>query len=416
MLSVPNGKAQNYLACILSLGLTSGAMFVLVSFTIPYQLAEAGYSTNIIGSMFLAALPYCLKPLCAPFIDKYSVPILCKRFGKKRGWALIFCFCLLLSISGLFFIEPTNNLITTGILVVAISFFASNQDIVIDAYRIERSKTTKELSIASAFSGAGFRAGIFLGSTGALYLSYIFNWRSVYISFFCLAIIAPITILMIEETEIKNQTDDDTGAATNEKFYQIIRKGLSSLKLEQAHLGWIVLFVFLYKASDSIPMAMSSPLFLDLSFTTKEIAFISKGYGLMMLVFGSFASGILTSKVGISRSILICGSLQVLSPLMFMLLSIAGHDLLIFTIVNTVQNFCCGLGSTTLLIYLSSLCNGRFIATQFAVISSFNSFARIILAFLSGHIAAHLEWTQFFLLNALLSILFILVFLRIYKP
>jgi MFS family permease len=162
-------------------------------------------------------------------------------------------------------------------------------------------------------------------------------------------------------------------------------------------------------------MAMSSPVFIDLSFTSQEIASISKAYGFMLMISGGVISGILTAKIGISRSILICGSLQLLSPLMFVFLSMVGHDMLIFTITITVQNFCCGLGNTAILIYFSSLCSSELIATQYSIISSFGSFVRIILSFLSGICANYMDWPQLFLFTTLFSMLFVPAFLRIRK-
>jgi len=406
---------QFYFVALSLLGLTSGVIFTLVSFTIPYQLAQAKYSTDVIGAIFLTALPYCFKPICAPFIDRYSIPVLCKKFGQRRGWALAAQTCLLLSTSGFLIINPTSNLVITSILILIIAFCAAIQDIIIDAYRIERATTKKELSIASTYNGAGFRIGMLISSTGALYLSSIFSWYLVYLCSFLIIMISPIVILCIEEPIISKTRHTITHIMSPKQHFQTIQDSFLSLKLKQPNWVLIMLFVFLYKASDSIPMAMSSPLFIDLSFTAAEIASISKGYGLIIMIFGGFVGGILTSKVGIVRSILICGSIQLLSPLMFMLLSVAGHNIIIFTITITIQNFCCGLGNIALSIYLSNLCTGEFVATQFAIISSFNSIVRITLSFLSGICATYIEWPQLFLYNTLFSTLFVLVFLKIYK-
>jgi MFS family permease len=226
---------------------------------------------------------------------------------------------------------------------------------------------------------------------------------------------APIITLYMQEPITKKTQHISTDLISPAQYFQVI--GDSLLLLKRNHPNWmfIILFVFLYKASDSIPMAMSSPVFIDLSFTSQEIASISKAYGFMLMISGGVISGILTAKIGISRSILICGSLQLLSPLMFMFLSMVGHDMLIFTITITVQNFCCGLGNTAILIYFSSLCSSELIATQYSIISSFGSFVRIILSFLSGICANYMDWPQLFLLTTLFSMLFVPAFLRIRK-
>lgn len=406
---------HSYFICFFLLGIVAGVNFSLVSFTIHYQLSQAGYSTDIIGAMFLTSIPYCLKPIWAPFIDKYSIPVICRKFGQRRGWTLVIQACLLVTTSGFLIIDPPVNIIITAILIFIISCCAATQDVVLDAYRIERTVKKEDLSIATTFNSTGFRIGILINSTGALYLSCLFNWYFVYLCIFLITMAAPIITLYMREPITKKTQHTSTDLISPAQYFQVI--GDSLLLLKRNHPNWmfIILFVFLYKASDSIPMAMSFPVFIDLSFTSQEIASISKAYGFMLMISGGVISGILTAKIGISRSILICGSLQLLSPLMFVFLSMVGHDMLIFTITITVQNFCCGLGNTAILIYFSSLCSSELIATQYSIISSFGSFVRIILSFLSGICANYMDWPQLFLLTTLFSMLFVPAFLRIRK-
>ncbi|MCC8369437.1 MAG: MFS transporter [Rickettsia endosymbiont of Oxypoda opaca] len=406
---------RHYLIGILLLGLTSGFAFTLVFFTIPYQLSEAKYTTDIIGSMSLAAFPYCLKIAWAPFIDKYSVPFLCAKFGQRRGWALTAQICLLLSIVGFLVINPSDNLYITAIIAFIISFCAATQDIVLDAYRIERPANKEELTLAITFSGMGFRLGILTASAGALYLSSIFSWQAAYQGAFAVTLVGPIVILCVKESKPKEKRHATLHLMSIKQYFEVIRKSILSLKLSQPRWLLTILFIFLYKAGDSVPMAMSSPLFLDLSFTAHEIASISKAYGLVVMIIGGFLGGILTSKIGIFKSVLISGTIQLLSPLMFMILAVIGHNIPAFIATITIQNFCCGLAGTVITIYLASLCNSEFIATEYSLLASLSSFARLMLASLGGFCAKYIPWSQFFLGNALFSMLFIIVFLKIYR-
>ncbi len=408
-------NTRSYYICLFLLGIVAGVNFTLVSFTIHYQLSQSGYSTDIIGAMFLTSIPYCLKPIWAPLVDQYSIPVICKKFGQRRGWTLVTQVCLLVTISRLLVIDPTVNITTTAILIFIISCCAATQDIILDAYRIELTTTKEDLSIVTTFSSTGFRIGMLINSTGVLYLSCFFNWHFVYMCIFFMTMIAPIITLYMQEPFPKKTQYIITSVVSPKQYFQVLHDSLILLKLNHPNWMFIMLFIFLYKASDSIPMAMSTPLFIDLSFSSQEIASISKAYGFILMIFGGVISGIVNTKIGISRSILICGSLQLLSPLMLTLLSIVGHDMLMFTITITVQNFCCGLGNTALIIYFSSLCNRELIATQYSIVSSFGSFVRIILSFLSGICTNYLCWFQIFLFATLSGMLSILVFLRIRK-
>jgi len=152
-----------------------------------------------------------------------------------------------------------------------------------------------------------------------------------------------------------------------------------------------------------------------LSFTTHEIAVIYKAYGLLIMIVGGALGGILAAKIGIFHSVLIGGVIQLLSPLMFMILATIGHDIQIFIITVTMQNFCSGFAGTIIAIYFASLCNGEFVATQYSIIASFSSLSRILLASLGGICAQYLTWPVFFLGNTLFSMLFIPIFFKIYS-
>jgi MFS family permease len=197
------------------------------------------------------------------------------------------------------------------------------------------------------------------------------------------------------------------------EYIQVIKDSLKLLKIKNPKWFLIILFILLYKSSDTVPAAMSSLVLMDLSFTTTEIAGISKAYGLLLMIIGGAIAGIITAKVGIVKSVFICGIFQLISPLMFAILSIMGNNLLIMFLTVTLQNFTSGLGGTALVIYFSILCDKQFVATQFSIISSFSSFSRILLSFLSGVAASYVEWTTFFIFNIVISAMFIPIFLLI---
>ncbi|MGI4752707.1 MAG: AmpG family muropeptide MFS transporter [Janthinobacterium lividum] len=403
-----------YLLGILLLGLISGFTFNLIFFTVPYQLSEARYTTDIIGLISLAAFPYCLKVVWSPFIDKYSIPFLCAKFGARRGWAIASQLCLILAMTGFLSFSPCHNIYITAIILFIISFCAATQDIVLDAYRIERPTSKKELSLAFTFGSIGFRLGMLLGSVGALYISVIFDWSTVYKLAICITFLGPMIVLCIKEPKPKQKSHRTKDLINLKQYFEVIKSSIISLKNEQRHLLLIMLFVFLYKAADSIPMAMSSPLLLDLSFTTHEIAFIYKAYGLLIMIVGGALGGILSTKIGVLRSVLTGGIIQLLSPLMFMILAIVGYNVKIFIITITTQNFCIGFAGTIISIYFANLCNSEFIATQYSIIASFSSVSRIVLAAVGGICAKYLPWSLFFFCNTLFSMLFILVFFKVY--
>lgn len=386
--------------------------FNFISFVIPYHLAKSNYSPVVVGSIFLTSIPYCLKVFLAPFIDKYSIVFLCPKLGQRRGWAIMIQCCLSISVSIFSFIDPTKNLTVTAIITLLISLFSALQDIVLDAYRIERASSESEISIASTFVTTGFRTGMLIGSSGALYIAHLLGWKYVYLSVLIFSLSGLLILYCIDEPQVKK--DLVSKAFSFKEYINTIK--VSALMLKDKNQMWflIILFIFFYKSSDSITMAMSTPLFVDLSFTALEIAYICKLYGLLLMILGGAIGGWLISKIGIFKGILIFGTAQLMSPIMFAILAIVGHNIPLFIFVVSIQSFCSGLCGVALIIYFSTLCEStKLVGTQFSLVSSFSSFTRLILSSISGLLTSYLKWPQFFFFNALIGLLFLPLFLII---
>lgn len=392
---------------ILLLGFVSGLPFVLVSSTLTIWLAKTGYSNSTIGWMFLTTLPYCLKFTWAPFIDRTKIPFLTEKFGQRRGFALFTQIFLILSILGLGLTDPNHNIYLTAFCAFILSFCSASQDIVLDAYRIER-VSREELAVGTSLAGVGFRVGMLVGSAGTLYLASRYSWALVYGIVAFLSLLGPLTIFFLEEPKPENASNQKTVSS----YFSILKTAVAEFT---RHPEWalILLFILFYKASDAIPQAWSGPLLIELEFTTDEIASIVKTFGIIVMIIGGLLGGIIVSKLGTYRGILLCGTLQLLSPCMFMLLALAGRDLFFLTLTIAVQNFCCGMGNTAFVTYLSSLCSRKFTATQFSLIYSFSSFARIILSAGAGWIADYVEWTYFFFFVMLFGAPFLLIILKL---
>lgn len=400
-----------HLLCLLLLGIASGIPFILVSSTLTVWLVQVGYSNTAIGWMFLSTLPYGLKFLWAPLIDHYSIPFFCTKLGQRRGWALFSQVFLILAIFGLSFTNPQNNLYTTAIFAFLLSVCSSTQDIVLDAYRIEK-VNSHELATGTALSGIGFRIGMLISGAGTLWLSSRYSWSTVYGLMGIISFIGPFAVFLAKEpshtTSIQKQT-------TFPSFHTHLQYVKNSFFAFVQRPQWLLLlsFIVFYKITDAIPNAMNGPLLLDLDFTTDEIAYISRTFGIFMMIIGGFVGGILMTQWGPVRGIVVCGTAQLLSPLAFILLSTTEHNYTILTFTIAIQQLCCGMGHTAFITYLSSLCTKTLTATQFAILHSISSFARILLSTCGGWASDHLEWGAFFLWVTLSGIPFLYILARL---
>jgi len=146
------------------------------------------------------------------------------------------------------------------------------------------------------------------------------------------------------------------------------------------------------------------PFLLDLGFTKTDVAKILKTFGLFATLFGVYVGGNLNIKLGMQKSLWLAIILQAISNLSFLLLAIFGKNNDLLYLVVFIENFCGGLGDAIFVGYLSSICNLKFSATQYALLTSVASISRSFLSSLSGVYAYEFGWESFFIFSAILAI------------
>lgn len=394
---------------------------MLIVSTLPIWLKDVNCSLEQIGCIFLISTPYSLKFLWAPLVDQIKIPILTKKLGQRRSWALCAQTLLILSALGLSSSHPETKAYITAIYAFFVSFFAATQDIALDAYRID-SLSDKELIIGTSISGIGFKLGLLVSGGGSIYLANYYDWQTTYACMVSLMIIGPIMVLLVKEPNKKTKSDSRiTGLykITDISIWRYLKHIFQSFLNIRHYNGWayIILFILLFKISDSIPNSTSSLLFIDLGYEKMQIG-NAKTVGLIMQIFGTFIGGIvLTHTSTLLRGLMYCGLMQIISPLALLILTSLNQNWIVLLTIAGLQNLLCGLGSTAFITYLSSLCLGGFTATQFSVLHFFSSASRIMLSSTSAWILSRftIGWDTFYLCSFLLSTLFILPIIKLQR-
>ena len=129
---------------------------------------------------------------------------------------------------------------------------------------------------------------------------------------------------------------------------------------------------------------MANPLYISLGFSLSEIAAMSKLVGFFAAVAGALIGGVVTVRFGILRSLLICGILQALGNLFFVLQAMEGHRIGYLALCVSAENLTGTMAGSALVAYLSSLCSPEFTATQYALLSSLAVVGRTLVASSSG--------------------------------
>jgi len=391
------------LVFVFLMGFGSGLPLLLTGATLSIWLTEVGIGLTTVGLFALAGTPYNLKFLWAPLVDRVSIPYLSNRFGRRRGWMLVFQSALLLSIAGLSLSNPESTPEITAMFALAVAFFSASQDIVIDAYRIEILDADQQ-GAGAAMTQAGYRVGLITAGAGALYLASTTDWSITYGVMSALVILAIIVTLRsplpeYDVVEIDAAIDSNWfRAALIEPFSEFINRSNPKTAFT------ILLFVMLYKFGDSFAGIMANPFYIKLGFTKIEIANVSKIFGIAAFVSGVFIGGIFVKTLGVLRSLVLGGILQMLSNLMFAAQATVGPKIGFLFLTIGVENVCGGIGSSAFVAYLSLLCNTSYTGTQFALFTSLMAFGRTWLSALSGWVADHTDWVSFFVMSTFMAL------------
>jgi PAT family beta-lactamase induction signal transducer AmpG len=387
--------AQPKMAALLFLGFSSGLPLFLTGTgkTLQAWMTTAHVSLTTIGWFSLAGLPYSLKFVWAPALDRYVPPFL----GRRRGWLVITQVALLIAIAAMSFHDPVTGLRMLAVNALLIAVFSASQDIVGDAYRTDV-LSNREMGAGASVWVLGYRIATLVTGSVAFILADRLSWPTVYLLLSALMVVGIISALLAPEPVLHEAPPRTLTEAVVLPFREFFsRSGLFR--------GiFVLVFIVLYKYSDSLAGSMTTPFLLRTGFSQQEIGVVLGGAGLIAIIVGSIAGGAVIARSGINRPLWIFAAIQALSNLTYYGLSLAGrnHGYMVFAVV--IENFGLGLVSASLTAYLMTMCNKRFSATQFALLSSLMAASRDVLVAPAGRIAESLGWPSFFMITVVAGI------------
>jgi len=388
------------------MGFASGLPLALTGATLSLRLADIGISLTAIGLFTLVRFSYICKFLWSPLIDRLPIPVLTKRLGRRRGWALALQAGLVLAILALGVTDPRADPWPTALAAIVVAFLSASQDIVIDAYRIELLRP-EEQGAGAAATQWGYRFGMLASGAGALYAASFGGWTFAYALMAGLMLIGIATVWLTPEPAGLDAEAPIAGENAAERLKVWLGRAVVAPfadlagRLGTAGLILILIFTILYKFGEAVAGTMSNPLYVLLGFSKVEIATVAKIYGVGATLAGVAAGGILVARLGVLRALLVSGILQMLSNLMYVVQVWAGHDVPVLALTIGIENLTNGMGSAAFVAYLSGLCSVAFTATQYALLTSLAAFGASFLSASGGFLADQLGWTPFFLLTTL---------------
>ncbi|GAB5046761.1 AmpG family muropeptide MFS transporter [Thermodesulfovibrio sp. TK110] len=392
-------KRSKDIAVVTVLGFASGLPFPLISGTLQAWLTTEGIDIKTISFLTILTFPYSFKFLWSALFDRFSIAGL----GRRRGWIII---CQILILVGVFLMIAftPEHLLIFSIMAAMVAFFSASQDISIDAYRTEILRA-EDRGIGASFAVTAYRIALIVGGGLCLLVADHLGWQM------ALTIVSSLLIFGIITTLWADEPDNIKKPATlKESFIEPFR---DLIQREKSFI--LLLSIVLYKIGDAYATSLSTAFFIrGVGFSLTEVGTVNKIGGLISAIAGSIIGGFLLRKISLYKALISFGILQAASNLMFMALSIAGKNFILFVLTVIIENFTGGMGTTAFLALLMGLCNRSFAATQYALLSSLASAGRVIISPTAGFVVETIGWTAFYFLTFLVAIpgIFLIIFLK----
>ncbi|MEW6764208.1 MAG: MFS transporter [Pseudomonadota bacterium] len=378
------------LLLMLPLGFASGLPLPLSSSTVQAWLTVEGIAILTIGLFALTGLPYTLKFLWAPLVDRF-VPL---PAGRRRVWLLLTQTLLALVLAGLAQLDPHNHLLLIAGFALMIAFLSATQDIAFDALRTDILQP-KERGLGAALSVTGYRMAMLMGGALALILGEHWGWSNTFLL---------MAALMASSLAVTLITPEPDGTHAPRTLAEAVVGPLRAFFSRPEAWGLIGLVV-LYKLGDAFAGSLTTAFLIrGAGFTPTDVGLVNKGFGLAATLIGAIAGGLWLMRLGLFRALMLFGILQAITNLGFLALALTGHNYLLMVLTVGLENLAGGMGTAAFVALLMGLCEVRYSATQFALLSALASLGRVFLGPVAGGAVALFDWPLFFVLTFLAAL------------
>lgn len=424
--------AQPRVLSMIFLGFSAGLPFLLVFSTLSAWLRDDGVARSVIGFFSWVGVVYSIKVFWAPVVDRLPLPFLTRALGKRRSWMLLAQLGIMLGLIGMAMSDSQTQLQHIALFAVWVAFCSATQDVVVDAYRIEAVEPEYQGAMAATYV-LGYRIALLATGAGAFYIADYAGWHMAYFTMAIAMTVGLVTTLCLNEPEhkrksakgvIEHRLESAFGGERSLNIWQRFLARFSDAVLSpfveffsrNGRLGLLILMLIaLYKMSDITMGVMANPFYLDLGFSKKEIAEITKVFGFFMTIAGAAVGGVLVLRYGLMRALLLGAILVASTNLLFAVLAVSKPNLQLLAGVISADNLSGGIATSVFIAYLSSLTSKAYTATQYALFSSLMTLPAQLLGGFSGVVVDSYGYYVFFIYAAtvgLPAIVLVLLLIR----
>lgn len=388
----PQPGGWRRLGAISALGFASGAPNTGLGEILPIWLATSQVPVELIGLLPLAGLPYAIKFLWAPLLDRFPIA----WPDHRRGWIALLQLLLGLAIAALALLRPSTDagsLAAIGLVALVVAVLSATQDIVIDAYRTDL-LPEQERGAGAAANSLGFRGGTLVLGSGALLIAGSAGYRLAFVAAgILMLLLVPCTLAAPRLRPL-----DQPVLSLRQAVVGPVREFLARTGGRRALQ--LLALVLVYRLPDGLLAPMSGPFLVAEGLKEGEIGLIKSALGILATMVGVVLGGALFGRLGMNRSLWLFGIAGAAGNLAYWLVARGTPSLQGVAAAVLLENLSSGLVGTAFVALLMSLCNPRYSATQYAVFSGVYAISSKVLAAPSGLLVKLAGWEHFFLLTA----------------
>ncbi len=375
---------------LLILGASSGFPNQVTESALQAWLKDLHVSNAEIGILSYVALPYLLKFLWAPLLDRFPLSLL----GRRRGWILVTQLLLAAAIALMAMQDPAQSLTPIILCATAIVFFSASQDIVIDAYRADLAEPA-ERGLAAASASLGYRVASWIAFAVALVVADRYGWQPAL--WLIAAVMALFAVATIRAPEPALQVPPP--GTLRESVVEPLRE-LFSGPGARAMIALIIIF----KLGDAFAVKLFTPFLMDVGFSKTEIGLVAKAVFTGASLAGAIIGGIWMVRIGLFGAMLLFGAMQAVSNLAYCVLALTGKSYAIMIAAVAVENVAHAMGNVAMVALIMALCDLRYSAFQYALLSVLAQLPRYGLGGPAGWVADHGGWTVYYIISFLLGL------------
>jgi PAT family beta-lactamase induction signal transducer AmpG len=359
-------------------------------------LTASGVPLGLIGLLAYAELPYTLKMFWAPLLDRWPIP----WPDRRRGWLLVLQLLLVVVIAAMGQLRPGRSqasLLAVGVMALVLAVASATQDIVVDAYRTDL-LPERERGAGAAATNLGYRGAMLAIGAGGFILAGRSGWPMAFAAAAVLmAAVVPFTLTAPTLAPIQHQVSSLRQAVAGPAREFLRRTG-------GVRAVMLLALVLLYRWPDGLLNVMAVPFLLQKGYSPEVVGTVQAGWGIAATIVGTVLGGVLFGRLGMNRSLWLFAMVGALGNLSYWALARFDGGMPALLAAVALENLGGGMVGAAFVALLMSLCNPRFSATQYALLSGVYALSRSILSGPAGFLAEGVGWGNFFLLTVASSL------------